>query len=71
MSSTLRALLLALVTSLTACGGGGASGSAAGTGSQTASTQTASIQLSQVALLGQKIFSDASLSASGRQSCAS
>jgi cytochrome c peroxidase len=69
MLSTCRALALLLVAFLTACGGGGASGSA--TGTQTASTQTASIQLSQVALLGQKIFSDASLSASGRQSCAS
>lgn len=71
LSFTLRVLTLALVVFLTACGGGGTSGSAADTGSQTASTQVASIQLSQVALLGQKIFSDASLSASGRQSCAS
>lgn len=69
MSSALLALALALVASLTACGGGGSSDSASGT--QTASVQAASTQLSQVALLGQKIFSDASLSASGRQSCAS
>ncbi|WP_194715498.1 cytochrome-c peroxidase [Noviherbaspirillum soli] len=69
--SALRALALALVASLAACGGGGASDSASVTGTQNASVQTASIQLSQVALLGQKIFSDASLSASGRQSCAS
>jgi cytochrome c peroxidase len=35
-----------------------------------ASTQISTVILSQVAQLGQKIFSDASLSASGRQSCA-
>lgn len=69
MLSASLALALLLLASLAGCGGGGTSGSASDT--QTASTQAASIQLSQVALLGQKIFSDASLSASGRQSCAS
>ena len=58
-------LLLAL---LSACGGGGSSsdsGSGSGTGSGTGSTLTAQ------AALGEKIFADTSLSASGRQSCAS
>ncbi|MFL6718083.1 MAG: cytochrome-c peroxidase [Burkholderiaceae bacterium] len=77
--SALRALALALLVSLAACGGGGGSSGSdlsAKVSSETssasgASVQAASIQLSQAALLGQKIFSDASLSASGRQSCAS
>lgn len=47
---------LPLAAALTACGGGG---------------DAASGSLSAVAALGQKIFQDASLSASGRQSCAS
>lgn len=68
MSSFLRALALAVMASLAACGGGGGSGSTATTAS---AAQAAPVQLSQVALLGQKIFSDASLSGSGRQSCAS
>jgi len=44
---------------LVACGGGGSAPSAAST------------ELSAAAALGKQIFSDASLSASGRQSCAS
>jgi cytochrome c peroxidase len=77
MSSALRALALALPVFLTACGGGGNSTTdvsaktSSGTNAADATTQAASTQLSQVALLGQKIFSDVSLSASGRQSCAS
>jgi cytochrome c peroxidase len=53
-------------TLLTACGGGSASTTQApGTGS------AASAPLSAAAALGARIFRDASLSASGRQSCAS
>lgn len=53
-----RLVALALAFSLAACGGGG-------DGAAPATT------LSQAALLGQKIFSDPSLSVSGKQSCAS
>jgi cytochrome c peroxidase len=73
----LRALALALPLLLVGCGGGGGSSDSAAsakTSSDSASTGTTSgttAALSQVAQLGQKIFSDASLSASGRQSCAS
>lgn len=55
-----RLLPVALALGLAACGGGGDS-----------ATPAATSELSQVALLGQKIFSDQSLSASGKQSCAS
>ncbi|MEY2653454.1 MAG: hypothetical protein RLZZ524_481, partial [Pseudomonadota bacterium] len=51
---------MSLAVVLAACGGGG--GSAETTGAQT---------LSAEASLGARIFSDASLSASGSQSCAS
>jgi cytochrome c peroxidase len=58
-----------------ACGGGGSdNGSSQASGSTPTVAATAAVagaQLSQAALLGQKIFSDQSLSASGRQSCAS
>ena len=50
---------------LSACGGGGGDGSA-----NTASVNTATA-LSAQAALGQQIFNDAALSASGEQSCAS
>ena len=53
----------AVVTLLTACGGGGGGGSSPSGGDATT--------LSPTATLGQKIFNDVSLSASGKQSCAS
>lgn len=55
---------LPVAWALTACGGGGASSSGPG-------SDPAGGALSPVAALGQKIFHDPSLSASGRQSCAS
>jgi cytochrome c peroxidase len=57
-----RAIAATTATALavTACGGGG--------GSAKSETST---ELSDAAALGEKIFSDASLSASGKQSCAS
>jgi cytochrome c peroxidase len=61
------AALVGILT-LTGCGGGGGSES---TTSSKASQAPAAVTLSQAATLGQKIFSDVSLSASGRQSCAS
>ncbi|MBS0391920.1 MAG: c-type cytochrome [Proteobacteria bacterium] len=61
-STVLWALPLAWV--LTACGGGASSSSVAG-GDASGGT------LTPMAALGQKIFNDPSLSASGRQSCAS
>ena len=54
---------LPLAAALTACGGGASSSQGGG--------NTASGSLSAVATVGQKIFQDSSLSASGRQSCAS
>ncbi len=54
----------ALLTLLTACGGGGTAGASSELADSTATT------LSATAQLGAKIFADASLSASGRQSCA-
>ena len=48
---------------LTGCGGGGSSASTAGVPAES--------QLSAQAALGEKIFADVSLSASGRQACAS
>ena len=53
---------IALMSLLAACGGGGTSTPAAAPGAAT---------LSPTAALGEKIFRDTSLSASGRQSCAS
>jgi cytochrome c peroxidase len=53
------AFWLAAVLSLSGCGGGGS----------TDSTPPPSISMSAAALAGQAIFSDVSLSASGRQSC--
>lgn len=63
--SALRlALALVLSTAITACGGGGS-------GSDSDPPPSApSSSLSAAALLGQKIFSDAALSVSGQQSCA-
>jgi cytochrome c peroxidase len=57
-----------VVCLLAACGGGG-SGENAGSSSSTPAAVSA--ELSPQAALGQKIFNDVSLSASGRQSCAS
>ncbi|MFT3812556.1 MAG: cytochrome c peroxidase [Acidovorax sp.] len=54
---------LALMGFLAACGGGGGGGSS--------SSGSDSTGLSATAALGKKIFNDASLSASGKQSCAS
>ena len=71
LSAACAAVLLA------ACGGGSggngsSSGANTGTGSAAASTTAdSSASLSPVARLGARIFHDASLSASGRQSCAS
>ncbi len=53
---------LVLATALAACGGGGTSAPATG--------PTPATALSAEAALGEKIFADASLSLSGRQSCA-
>jgi cytochrome c peroxidase len=74
--SLLRICAFSLPMLLAACGGGGSSGSevaakSASDAAGTSSSQATTAALSQVAQLGQKIFSDASLSASGRQSCAS
>lgn len=57
-------LALALALSLAACGGGGGNSGSAGTPAAPA------VVLSASAALGEKIFSDPSMSASGRQSCA-
>ena len=56
-------LALALATLLTACGGGGDASAPPSGGAATT--------LSAAATLGQKVFADTALSASGRQSCAS
>ena len=56
------AAAMALAMLLGACGGGGTAGTTAA---------PESMELSAAAALGEKIFRDASLSASGRQSCAS
>ena len=62
--------LLALAGTLTLVGCGGGSGS--GSGSDSSATASAHVTaLSAQAALGEKIFSDVSLSASGRVSCAS
>jgi cytochrome c peroxidase len=61
--------LLICALLLSACGGGGGSSTAAGAvATSNGSSTTAS--LSDLALLGQKIFNDTSLSAEGTQSCA-
>lgn len=57
---------VALMLMLTGCGGGGGGDSEA-----TGATATSATTLSAAAQLGEKIFNDASLSASGLQSCAS
>lgn len=59
ISKTLRLATLALAAALTACGG-----------SDSATQAAPAAGLGQAALLGQQIFSDQSLSASGKQSCA-
>jgi cytochrome c peroxidase len=59
-------LSAALVCLLVACGGGGEAGA-----SVALSSAAGESGLSPAAALGEKIFSDQSLSASGRQSCAS
>lgn len=56
-------LLLASVLTLASCGGGGTAADQ--------STTAPSTSMSAQALLGEKIFADTSLSASGQQSCAS
>jgi len=58
---------LSVAVSLTACGGGGGDAEP----SKLPGGAPADVALSSVAQLGQKIFHDPSLSASGRQSCAS
>ena len=71
--------LLALVGTLVAtlvlagCGGGGGGGDGGGTSTNAPVTPTSAhvVALSAQAALGDKIFSDVSLSASGRVSCAS
>jgi len=75
MVSGLRLMALSAAAILAACGGGGGDTAGQATASASASTVVTTAaasgsQLSQAALLGQKIFSDQSLSASGRQSCA-
>jgi len=62
-------LALAAVCLLAACGGGG-SGDSGSSSAATPITPASDGGLSQVASLGKKIFSDQSLSASGKQSCA-
>lgn len=57
--------LLLVVGLLSACGGGGSSGS------DSRSASSSSTALSAQAALGERIFADTSLSASGQQSCAS
>lgn len=61
-------LLTLLLTLLGACGGGGSSSAS---GSEAGSAADGPAAASAQAALGEKIFADASLSASGRQSCAS
>ena len=59
---------MAAAVALAACGGGGTSGEPAPSAAAAVASAPA---LSAEAALGEKIFHDASLSASGRQSCAS
>ncbi len=63
-------LALSVSLMLAACGGGG-SDSAPPTNSGSSSSSSGTSTLSAAAQLGQKIFNDAALSASGTQSCAS
>lgn len=64
LPSLSRLAVLALAFSLAACGGGGG-------GTPAATTRPDPVSgLSQAAALGEKIFSDQTLSASGKQSCA-
>jgi cytochrome c peroxidase len=58
-----------LLAALAGCGGGGADSS--GAGGSTSGSSSSTTTLSATAQLGAKIFADPSLSASGRQSCAS
>ncbi|WP_235834975.1 cytochrome-c peroxidase [Piscinibacter terrae] len=58
------ALALMAAWALSACGGGGTAASSSGVSTSTAAA------LSAQAALGEKIFNDTSLSASGRQACA-
>lgn len=60
------AVAVGLAVALAACGGGGGGGVADGGGADT----PAPSELSEAAQLGEAIFHDASLSASGRMSCA-
>ncbi|MGK5037417.1 cytochrome-c peroxidase [Janthinobacterium sp. LB3P118] len=60
-----RCAVLALALALAACGGGG------GNAPATASSSVSGAALTAAATLGEKIFSDQSLSVSGKQSCAS
>ncbi|SOZ17560.1 cytochrome-c peroxidase [Cupriavidus taiwanensis] len=64
---TLAALMAAMACALAvgACGGGGDSG-----GNSQATQAPAAGQLSAMAQLGEKLFNDTALSASGKQSCA-
>ncbi|HWW04545.1 cytochrome-c peroxidase [Collimonas sp.] len=63
-------LALAAACLLAACGGGGGGDSGSSSAAATPITPVPDGGLSQVASLGKKIFSDQSLSASGKQSCA-
>ena len=56
-------LLFAIVPLLNACGGGGG-------GTSSNSSETVSVSMSPAAQLGEQIFKDVSLSASGKMSCA-
>src|ERR1700712_5410411 len=73
--SGMRFFALSTPVFLNACGGSSDSASTASTPQNASGTATAAAasgsQLSPAAGLGQKIFSDQTLSASGRQSCAS
>jgi cytochrome c peroxidase len=68
-----RAALFALAGCcvLSACGGGGGGGSGSGSATATPPAFLAQATTSPAAALGEKIFHDESLSASGKQSCAS
>ena len=63
MRRTIGACLAGATMALAGCGGGGTAASAA--------APPADRALSDQAVLGEKIFADTTLSASGRQSCAS